>query len=160
MALSHIYCNKFYFETFVVISVWLLLCHKSFEVLCVSALPIQGWHWRTETWLSEVASLQDGIRALAECRTQPLRWAIDHSSLLISDSSPYSNSLGWRTQGTSLHSRMKTPRLDDTWRKSLSTWTSEYQPSPGPTPPLYQKRSVGWFKFKSQEGRSHQSLNP
>ena len=31
MALSHIYCNKFSFETFDVISVWLLLCYKSFK---------------------------------------------------------------------------------------------------------------------------------
>ena len=31
MALSHIYCNKFSFETFDVISVLLLLCYKSFK---------------------------------------------------------------------------------------------------------------------------------
>ena len=160
MALSCIYCKKFSFETFDVISVWLLLCYKSIRVLCVSALPIQGWHWSTETWPSEVGSLQDGIRAHAECRTRPLRKAIGHSSLPISDSSPFFYSLGWRTQGTSLHNRMKTYPLDDTWRKSLGTWTSEYQASPGPTPPLYQKWSVGWFEFIFQEGHSRQSLSP
>ena len=90
MALSHIYCNKFSLETIDVISVWLLLCYKSIQVLCVSALPIQGWHLCTEIWPFEVGSLQDGIRAHAGCRTQPLRWAIGHSSLLISDSSPFS----------------------------------------------------------------------
>ena len=45
------------------------------RVLCVSALPIQGWHWCTETWSFEVWSLQDGIRAHADCRTWPLEWA-------------------------------------------------------------------------------------
>ena len=42
MALSHIYCNKFSFETLDVISVRLLLCYKSFKYCVVSALLIQG----------------------------------------------------------------------------------------------------------------------
>ena len=42
MALSHIYCNKFSFETLDVISVWLLLSYKSSEYCVVSALLIQG----------------------------------------------------------------------------------------------------------------------
>ena len=36
MALSHIYCNKFSFETFDVISVRLLLCYKSSSIVRVS----------------------------------------------------------------------------------------------------------------------------
>ena len=92
MALSHIYCSKLSFETFDVISVWLLLCCKSFKY-CVCQ------HYRsrddtcTEIWPFEVGSLQDGIRAHADCRMRPLRWAIRHSSLLISDSSPLSTLL-------------------------------------------------------------------
>ena len=39
--------------------------------MCVS-IPIQGWHLSTETWPSEVGSLQDGIRAHVDCRTWPL----------------------------------------------------------------------------------------
>ena len=57
MALSHIYCNKFSFETLDVISVWLLLCYKSFKYCVVSALLIQGWHWSTEIGPFEVWSL-------------------------------------------------------------------------------------------------------
>ena len=53
---------------------------------------------------------------------------------------------------------MKTRLLDDTWRKLLGIWTSEYQASPEPTPPPYQKRSDGWFEFKFQEGRSGEAL--
>ena len=160
MPLSHIYCNKFSLETFDVISVWFLLCYKSIQVLCVSALPIQGWHLYTEIWPSEVGLLQDGIRAHAECRTRPLRWAICHSSLLIFWLLSIFYSLGWRTQGTSLLNRMKTHPLDDTWRKSLGIWTSEYQASPGPTPPLYKKKSAGPFEFMFQEERLRQLRNP
>ena len=47
------------------------LYYKSLCTLCVS-IPIQGWHLSTETWLSEVGSLQDGIRAHVDCRTWPL----------------------------------------------------------------------------------------
>ena len=61
MALSHIYCNKFSFETFDVISVWLLLCYKSSEYSVVSALLIQGWHRSTEIRLFEVWSLHFNI---------------------------------------------------------------------------------------------------
>ena len=50
------YCNKFSLETFDVISVWLNSVINP-KVLCVSALPIQGWHWSTETWPSEVGLL-------------------------------------------------------------------------------------------------------
>ena len=65
------YCNKFSFETFDVISVWL---HSVINprVLCVLALPIQGRHLWTEIWSFVVGSLQDGIRAHADCRTRPL----------------------------------------------------------------------------------------
>ena len=48
----------FLFWDIVVISAWLLLCYKSIRVLCVSALPIQGWHWCTEITLFKVWSLQ------------------------------------------------------------------------------------------------------
>ena len=72
MALSHIYCNKFSFETFDVISVWLLLCYKSFKYCVVSALLIQGWHRSIEIRLFEIWSLRDGIRAHADYRTRPL----------------------------------------------------------------------------------------
>ena len=60
-SLKPYYCNKFYFETFDVLSVWLQLCYKSFEVLCVSALPIQGWHLCTEIWPFGVRSLHNGV---------------------------------------------------------------------------------------------------
>ena len=55
MALSHIY---FSFVTLDVISVWLLLCYKSFKYCVVSALLIQGWHLSTEIGPFEVWSLQ------------------------------------------------------------------------------------------------------
>ena len=42
------YCNKLSSETFDVISVWLNSFIKP-RVLCVSAIPIQGWHLSTET---------------------------------------------------------------------------------------------------------------
>ena len=69
MALSHIYCNKFSFETFDVISVWLLLCYKSFKYCVVSALLIQGWHRSTEIGPFEVWSLHAsiGIFWLLDC---------------------------------------------------------------------------------------------
>ena len=38
----YIYFNKLSFETFDVISVWLLLCYKSSKYCVVSALLIQG----------------------------------------------------------------------------------------------------------------------
>ena len=82
------YCNKFSFKTFDLISVWLNSVINP-QVLCVSALPIQGWHLATEIWPSEVGSLQDGIRTHTDYRMRPLRKAIGHSSLLISDSSPF-----------------------------------------------------------------------
>ena len=47
------------------------LCYKSSSTVCVS-IPIQGWHLCTETWPSEVGSLQDGIRAHVDCRMWPL----------------------------------------------------------------------------------------
>ena len=117
------FCNKFSFETFDVISVWLPLCYKSFKY-CVC----QHYRSRDDTEHRDFGpfgswSLQDGIRAHADCRTRPLRQTLDHSSLLISDFSPFSISLGWWTQGTSSLNRMKTHLLDDTWRKSLGTWT-------------------------------------
>ena len=65
------YCNKFSFETFDVISVWLNSVINP-RVLCASALPIQGWHLCIEIWPSKVGSLQDGIRAHADYRTRPL----------------------------------------------------------------------------------------
>ena len=157
MAFSHIVVISTLFETLDVISVWLDSVINP-RVLCVSAIPIQGWHLSTETWPSEVGSLQDGIRAHTDCRTRPLAKGKGYSSLLISNSSPFLL-YRWRTQGTSFLNRMKTHLLVDTWRKSLGTWTSKYQASPGPTPPLYQKRSVGWFEFKFQEGHSCQLLS-
>ena len=44
---------------------------QSFSTMCV-CIPIQGWHLSTETWPSEVGSLQDGIRAHVDYRTWPL----------------------------------------------------------------------------------------
>ena len=63
-------------------------------------------------------------------------------------------------QGTSSRNRMRIHLLDDTWRKLLGTWTLEYQASPGPTTPHYQKKSAGWFKYEFQEERSRQNSKP
>ena len=67
------YCIKFSFETFDVISVWLHSVINPSSTVCVSALPIQGWHLCTEIWQFEVGLLQDGIRAHTDYRTRPLR---------------------------------------------------------------------------------------
>ena len=55
MALSHIYCIKFSFETFDVISVWLLLCYKSFEY-CVC----QHYRSRDDTEAQRLDHLRSG----------------------------------------------------------------------------------------------------
>ena len=57
MAFSHIIVISTLFETLDVISVWLNSAINP-RVLCVSAIPIQGWHLSRETWPSEVGSLQ------------------------------------------------------------------------------------------------------
>ena len=160
MALSHIYCKKFSFETFDVISVWLLLCYKSFKYCAC-----QHYWSRDDTDAQRPDCLRFGCYKMVSEHMLTIghdHWAkaLDHYSLFSFLTPPLFYSLGWRMQGTSSRNWMKIHPLDATWRKSLDTWTSEYQASPGPTSPLYLKRSTGWFKFKFQEGRSWQSLSP
>ena len=66
------YCNNFSFEKFDVISVWLLLCYKSSSTVRVSITDpgMTLMHRDLTVW---GRSLQDGIRARAECWTRPLR---------------------------------------------------------------------------------------
>ena len=160
MALSHIYCNKFSLETFEVISVWLLLCYKSFEYCVCVSITDTGMtlkHRDLTVWGRVATRWYQSTRWVLDMTTK-----INHRSLFSTHFWLLSifYSLGWRTRGTSLHNRMKIHLLYDTWRKPLDTWTLEYQAWPGPTTPLYQKRSIGWFEFMFQEGHSRQSLSP